>query len=164
MPLEIIQKIVNNNCDILDHLKFFTLSIREFPFFSHIYAKDDGVVLLIKLDRPIIDFSHISLLPTFHKRILALRQMWRRPWTYINFKLGLQETKNKKFKKFKKSKLQILPSTQAKVRWHLFWNHVLSSMTIDKFGLSRRFSFHSFQNQLVMKKQKQVMIKVILMI
>ena len=47
----------------------FTLSTKLFPFFSRIYVNDEGVDLLIKLNKPFIDFSHISLIHCHEKKL-----------------------------------------------------------------------------------------------
>ena len=62
--------MINTKCDNARILiQYHTLSERDPPFFSHKYVKDEGVDLLTKLNRPFIDFSHISLFPRFQKEI-----------------------------------------------------------------------------------------------
>lgn len=44
---------------------YLTLFVKEPPLFSQMYVNDDGGgVLRTKLDKPFIDFSHISLIFT----------------------------------------------------------------------------------------------------
>lgn len=62
-----------------------TLWCKEFPFRSQIYVKDEGVVFWIRVKRPFIDFSHISLFPRCAQNVrAAIKENFNKKRSYKN--------------------------------------------------------------------------------